>query len=304
MSNFSLKRNVSNLCFRLFSLVFSFFFNFFDQKGDQIIKCLLSRFYSNVWENARASGESVTPETEQELLEGLCFTNSKNQEDTFWHEEFFYRPTEERKNRERWTKGGPADQLFEAMEGKKSAAAYSAIICGLCKFGSGEKAKEFYEMMRKENFQPSCQAYTGLVREYAAAFQDSDERWLVCETLMNDMAKAEVAPDVRFFNAVLELLSRYRKGGNPKRLLQVYAEMQRLGISPSLGTFYPLISVYAIDGGKIYGVMDQVLKMIEDKKFDVRDDMDASFFVNAMTVITERIKDVDMGYCKISKISM
>ena len=106
--------------------------------------------------------------------------------------------------------------------------------------------------------------------------------------ILTAMTKANVVPNLITFNSVLEVLSKSTNSKFSRQCAcRIMAEMKRLGIKPSLGTYYLLLSIFGSskEGSSsiLYEIMDEIknehFSKIEDKR-----DSKSSWLISMVSV--------------------
>lgn len=72
--------------------------------------------------------------------------------------------------------------------------------------------------------------------------------------------------------------------------------MRALGIEPSLATYTGVLHTFCKTRGPISDVLKEILTLINDKTFVLRDKRDLRFFRAAMYVCSDHLVDKDLAY--------
>ncbi|CAH1783167.1 unnamed protein product, partial [Owenia fusiformis] len=199
--------------------------------------------------------------------------------------------------RETWRANHPAEVMFENLT-EKTPEAYASIIKGMVKYSEAERAYQLYTEMLENNIPVDVSVYNAVILISFQLKDMSAERWDQVITIMEDMKKANVAPNLETFNNALQILGRMPRFNKRQGLaIATINEMIKCGIEPSLGTFTLLLKIfYAFDdnNGPILG---DIISYLESKGESIlRSSLDLQFFSTAMSKIAYNMHDVDMAH--------
>ncbi|XP_057651998.1 protein PTCD3 homolog, mitochondrial [Diorhabda carinulata] len=239
----------------------------------------------------------VSSGTQQALLELICYYNCEDTLPSEFVEERWFRQSSSLKERQRktWKDGSFAEELFQSIK-TPTAETYSAIIQGMCKYFQADRAWKLFEEAQKKGFVLTTNTYNSLIKISNFLKESSEMRWTFIINLLSDMNTAKVKPNLGTLNAVLHSLSTMGKSNNVKEyVLQVLSEFKKLGIEPSLGSWYYVLITFCKDRGPISTILHDIIVQVENKNHEIRDISDTNFFVTAMDVCKNHLKDVDLA---------
>lgn len=134
-----------------------------------------------------------------------------------------------------------AEEIFISMK-TPTAAAYAALIQGMCRYFQAERAWQLYEESQTKGLLLNTNTYNSLIGMAMFIKEDYDMRWTLITDLLGQMHASKLRPNLGTLNSVLYMLSTMSGGGgrNATRqtILKVLAEFKRLGIEPSLASWY------------------------------------------------------------------
>jgi len=112
------------------------------------------------------------------------------------------------------------------------------------------------------------------------------------------MNRSGIKPNAATFTEVLFVISRSGTWNRAKgNSLKVMREMKRLGVAPTAGTWFNLLSVHTYAArGKISPILSEILDEIEEQEFKIEHPTDVQFFTGAMEVATEIMNDIDVAH--------
>ncbi|KFP07068.1 hypothetical protein N300_01838, partial [Calypte anna] len=190
-----------------------------------------------------------------------------------------------------------AERIFKTMP-ERNAHSYCTMIRGMVKHGVSAKAYDMYIDLLNERHKADVHTFNALITAVPYLKEKFVERWELAKVFLNHMVEQQVQPNLLTFNALLKTLRRC--GGIGRSMaLQVFKEMEALGIEPSLATYDHLLSIFyravsPTDLGSS-GIISEVLDDIEKRSFTPQDPGDANFFANAMQVCCD-LKDIKLAY--------
>ncbi|XP_034104058.1 protein PTCD3 homolog, mitochondrial [Drosophila albomicans] len=238
-------------------------------------------------------GIEVSDELKQSLLELVCFYN--NQEplpEDFLEERWF---SENSRRRERhgktWKDGDLAEKLYAALE-PKTPQPYAALIRGMAKYLQCERAYALLQEANEKRIQLDTNTYNSIIQIISFLKETADQRWQLCNDLMQQMAEQQLRPNLGTLNAALQCISSF---GNFKlarsSALKILSEFKQLGVVPSLGTYYFLLIIFCRERAPVSHVIVDILNEIAGKNFKIEHQRDTYFFATAMDVCRNHLHD-------------
>lgn len=252
-----------------------------------------------VFNNCLKQKVKLSDETLVSLLQLLCFYNSQDGPDPDFIEENWFRHKEYASEKKKtWIDDGAAEQVYDALE-TKSHEAVNALICGYSRFNASEKAMRLFEDAKRNDVQLETETYNHILKMVPFVTGSGESCWEMILDILRDMRKTETAPNVVTFNEILAVLSRQQTWRQSRILsLRTMAEMQRLGIEPSLATLFFLLRIHAFDrtGAPAPEILYEMMEHLSGRELQIRDARDVNFFMQAMIVCNEQLCDVDLAY--------
>lgn len=145
--------------------------------------------------------------------------------------------------------GGFAEELFISIENPDSKA-YSAIIQGMAKYGQADRAYQLFEEARQKGFPLNTDTYNLIIRCATTIRENNQKRLDFLIKILEELNGVGLKPNLRTLNAAVDVLSASKSD----RLCRVYilrilSEFKRLGIEPSLATYYSILTTFYREGG-------------------------------------------------------
>ncbi|CAG5122867.1 unnamed protein product, partial [Candidula unifasciata] len=193
-----------------------------------------------------------------------------------------------------WQNMDIAEEVFNSLP-NKTATAYCSMIRGMAACFDKKSALEMFNRMKSAGFTADVYTYNMLV---SIASLDSEAmedvtQWI--ESILRDMAAANVRPNAETFNSALANCRRLSRWiGSKKFSLQLMSEMKACGIEPTLGTYSELLRIFYYEKetrSKTPALFEGILKAIEGKEFSCASDSDVMFFRLAMKAIRVHFPD-------------
>ncbi|XP_028132318.2 protein PTCD3 homolog, mitochondrial [Diabrotica virgifera virgifera] len=250
-----------------------------------------------VYQLLKKQGVVISPETQQSLLELVCYFNSDDTLPEEFIEERWFKQSSNQKERQRktWKDGSFAEELFQSLE-NPTAESYSAMIQGMSKYFQVERAWKLFEEAQQKGLVLSPNTYNSLLKVANFLKESFEMRWTFIVNLLADMNRAGVKPNLGTMNAILHSLSTMGRGKSVREYaLQVLAEFRGLGVEPSLGSWYYVLITYCKERGPISTILHDILPHIENKDHKIKDQSDTYFFVTAMDICRNHLKDVELA---------
>lgn len=242
-----------------------------------------------------AKDVTVPDDLKQDILELICFYNQK---DPIPFDLFEARGVVEASKRSRdakpeaWEENGFADQLFESFQ-PKTPAAYNAMIRGLYKFNSRERAEELFNEANEKQIPLDLTTYNSFIRNINKPGVTAEMRWEQINTTLGDIKKQQLKPNVHTLNACL---STIKSGGNIHMIqefaVQILAEFKVLNVEPSLATYVHLLDLFHGKQSPASNIIYQIVERIEkNPDLIAHSTEDLLFFHKAMVICRFRLKN-------------
>ena len=246
----------------------------------------------------------VSSETQLMLLELCCFSNSKDVEYE-WSEERWYLGGQQ-DHKDIWLEDSFADSLFKTLG--ENEATLNAMICGLVKHGSYDRAYSLYERAKELGLPISSSTYNALILTAPSLSQSGDGRWERILEILEHMKRHQVRPDLDTFTNILCVLSRTSMWRESQSIaLRTFNEMHSLKIAPSLASYYFIIRIFTESRVSppepeiLYSIINQLksrLKKPDDGdsgKLVVSHLKDGTFFPIAMKSANSMLHNLDLA---------
>ncbi|KAK4293028.1 hypothetical protein Pmani_034231 [Petrolisthes manimaculis] len=234
----------------------------------------------------------LSDEAKQELLELVCYSNGEDQLEEDWLEERWHRQTTTT-IRKTWNDDGVAEELFQSLSEKKSAA-YCALIRGMTQYYQVDRAWQLYKECQEEELPLDTNTYNSLIRVSSFLRDASDLRWQLVKELLATMAESGVQPNLGTLNSTLEALTQVAGWREARGLsLQVLREFTQAGIEPSLATYYFLLLIHCRERGPVSHILLDILDHLQGRAFQARHLKDTYFFVTAMNIARNHIQNLE-----------
>ncbi|XP_055594767.1 protein PTCD3 homolog, mitochondrial [Uranotaenia lowii] len=239
----------------------------------------------------------VDQELKQSLLELLCFFNHEEALDEEFIEERWFRQGSNNRGRLRktWKDYELAEQIFHEIEQKKPEH-YAALIRGMAKYCQVEKAWALYQETIEKGISLDTNTFNSLLQIASFLKESYEMRWeLTCDVL-SAMKSQGLKPNVGTLNAILQTITTIGGYNHPRSYaLKTLSEFKKLGIEPSLASWYYVLAIFCRERGPTSHVLHDIMNEIENKEFEIVDPKDTFFFVTAMDVCRNHLQDKDLA---------
>ncbi|XP_076034430.1 small ribosomal subunit protein mS39 [Oratosquilla oratoria] len=264
---------------------------------DLINKCLVSDAVT-VYEICQTKGIAINMQTKLALLEFLCYFNCKDPLDEDWVEERWYHQGVQGKERYRktWKDNGLAETVFKEVVDHHPSEAFCALIQGMAKHYQIDRAWQTFQEANEKKIPLDTQTYNAIIAMSARLREGSDMRWELIQELLSSMESEGFSPNLGTLNSVLEVLSQMGSWRKSREMsLKVLKEFTRLGMEPSLVTYYYLLIIHCRERGPVNHILLDILDHIKDKEFTIQHPKDTFFFVTAMDVCRNHLQDMSVA---------
>uniref|UniRef100_A0A182NBT0 Small ribosomal subunit protein mS39 n=1 Tax=Anopheles dirus TaxID=7168 RepID=A0A182NBT0_9DIPT len=250
-----------------------------------------------VYNLLKKNGVAVGDELKQQLLELLCFYNHEDTlPEQFIEERWFRQGTVGReRQRKTWKDFELAEELFHGLETKRPEH-YCAMIRGMARFFQVEKAWALYQETVEKRIELDTNTYNGLLQIASFLKESYDKRWeLVCEVLTT-MKQQGLRPNLGTLNGILQTVTTIGGYNHPRTYaLKTLAEFKKLGVEPSLASWYYMLIILCRERGPVSHVLHDIMNELEGKEFTIQDPKDTFFFVTAMDVCRNHLHDKELA---------
>lgn len=238
----------------------------------------------------------IPVELKQSFLELICFYNCEEPLDPDLVEERWFRQATRAKERQRktWKDHDLAEQLFNEIEPKDSRT-FSAIIRGMCKYHQVEKAWATYNDALSRNISLDAEVFNAILNVTHFLKESYELRWDLMMEVLKTMKSTKVDPNLGTLNACMSTVS-FMGGRNARDYaIKILTEFTRVGIEPSLATWYFVLQTFCKERGPVSHVLIDILNQIEGKEFHIQDFRDTSFFMSAMEICNQHLNDKNLS---------
>lgn len=243
-----------------------------------------------IYELLSKTKKEISNELRQSLLELVAFYNNADPNQSY-EEQTFIDVTTRAGDVRTWNEQGLADQLFDEIEPKTSAT-FNAIIRGKARYNQALKAHSLYKEAVEQNLLIDVTTFNYVIHTAYWLHDNSQTRWeMVCEILQT-MNEKRIKPNLHTLNQIMFIVSKIGNYNQARGYcLQTLAEFNRLGIQPSLGTWYYVLSIFCRDRAPTSHILHDILEQIEDREWQPQAPSDYYFFSSAMTVSRNHLGD-------------
>lgn len=242
-----------------------------------------------------AKKAAVPNDLKQHLLELVCFYNHNDPTPFDLFEERSMNEVNKRSRDAKpdtWSDNCFADQLFQSMETKTSAA-YNTMIRALYKYNNRDKAEELYNEASQAGIEIDLTTYNAFIQNINKPGVTAEMRWTQIRNILTELNNKQMKPNVHTLNAILATI---KTGGNINSIqdytIQTLAEFNALNIEPSLKTYAHLLDIFHGKQSPPSNVIYQIIERIEKHPNLVAQCVDdLTFFYKAMVVCRYRVKN-------------
>lgn len=245
-----------------------------------------------------ANKTDIPDDVKQSLLELVTFYNGVNPlpEDSFEERDYLLTVARQQDYEPpKWKNGGFAEQLYDSIE-PKTTAAYNTMIRGLVKFNQSQKANALFEEVIGKDVPIDTATYNAIIVSQSKIVSDPEQRWNAVVRLLQHMNERHVTPNVHTMNAILENI---KYGGayseQRQKVLNVLAEFKALNIEPSLGTWYNVLKIFCRERCPTSHILGDILNHLGDSELKYQHQIDMMFFMAAMGVCSNHVQDFELA---------
>lgn len=241
-------------------------------------------------------GEITVP-TKQALLELLCFYNNTKQTSDELLESRWYR-FNQKHNKNVWINYPQIDILFNFLKEQEStaAAAYTAMICGLAKHFSLDKAWHLYDESQGKNIALSIDGYNALMSLIPMLKQGDDKSKSLVMDIYRAIAANGITPNICTFNAALNVATVMKTNRTVLDFTRnILADITKFKLKPSLTTYYYMLRILSRFGDASYNSFTKILESLKGETITFQDEKDFNFFVTAMEMASQQFCNRQAG---------
>lgn len=250
-----------------------------------------------VYNLIKKKNKEISSDTQQSLLELVCFYNNQDDLDEDWIEERWY--TQAYKDREEfrntWESNGFAMTLFSTIKSPNSHH-YSIIIQGMAKYNQFDEAYNLYKKANEKGFILSIDAYNSAIRTAIYVKEGADHKWLHIQEILTQMHNSGVPMNLCTLNSILNVLTTMVTNSESKKYaLKTITEAKQFNIEPCLASYYYLLKIFCADRKNKSTILIDILNLIEEKSLSIKDLVDTNFFTAAMENCRYHLQNVDVA---------
>lgn len=168
----------------------------------------------------------------------------------------------------------------------------------MAKYGQIERAWQNFQHAKEKQLILDVGAYNAILSIVNSLKQGADLRWQLLENILTEMANAKIQPNISTLNSVLTTVSGMGGGSAVKHALACLAEFRKLGVEPSLGSYYLLLQTIGRDKNTAFDqhkVLSDILQRLEGVNLLIRHPLDTKFFVRAMELCRFAAQDANLA---------
>ncbi|XP_022160312.1 protein PTCD3 homolog, mitochondrial [Myzus persicae] len=250
-----------------------------------------------VYNLLRKKDIEISSDTQQSLLELVCFYNNQDDLEEDWIEERWY--TQANKDREEyrntWKSNGFAMSLFSAIKSPNSHH-YSIIIQGMAKYNQFEEAYNLFKEANEKGIILSTNAYNSAIKTAVYVKEGADHKWLHIQEILTQMSDSGVPMNLGTLNSILNVLTTMATNSESKKYaLKTIAEAKQFDIEPCLASYYYLLQIFCADRKNKSTILVDILNLIEEKSLSIKDLADTNFFTAAMENCRYHLQNVEVA---------
>lgn len=235
----------------------------------------------------------VPSEVLHELLDLLCFFNA---EDDVPEQNHFERSYVTDKHVSKWRNNGVAEEVFNNIK-PPTARAYCTLIKGMYRHNQIERGGKYWQEMQNARLPADADTFHAVISNVFNRVKSSESCWQDLQSLLTDMCRLGISPSLATLNSCLQALRvAISWPGVRQAALDIWCEMTRAGVVPSLGSYALLIQIY-YDSKSSYEMPDlvhTVLDRLEGQSFSPRHISDLKFFVVTARCIRKDLQDPEL----------
>lgn len=241
----------------------------------------------------------IPADVKQDLLELVCFYNEENPIPVELFEERDS-ATKERRSKQSeqstWKDNSFAESLFDSLE-TKTPEAYSAILCGLYKHNHKARTAILFQEALEKQIPLDIEVFNYAIRATNMDKAPLEMRWNSCLDLLKQINDRKLKPNLNTLNAVLYTIN----GSGHYALIRQYAlqtiaEFKKLGIEPSLGSWFIILRTFCREKTPVSHILVAILNEIENKSFTIQHPLDTYFFFTAMAICNMHLNDEALAH--------
>lgn len=239
----------------------------------------------------------ITVSTKQALLELLCFYNNIEKINDELLESNWYKLNRQSK-KNKWINYPQIDVLFgflKEQEPTVAAAAYTAMICGLAKHFSPEKAWYLYDESQGKSIPLSIDGYNAII-SMAPELKEKDKSKSLIMDIYRAMAANGITPNIQTFNGVLNVATTMKSNQTALDFTcNILADIKKFELKPSLTTYYYLLRILSRFGDASYSSFMKILESLKKETLTMQNEKDLHFFVTAMEMASYQFCNREAG---------
>ncbi|XP_015182596.1 PREDICTED: protein PTCD3 homolog, mitochondrial [Polistes dominula] len=232
--------------------------------------------------------ENVSNKAKQNLLELLCFTNSKDLSQFTFQEERWYKFSDDRKKRNTWTQTADIEKLFNfltSQDAETAAAAYNAVICGKAKYLNIQEAWPLYLQCCEKKIPLNVNTYNAIIKIISFVAGHSTDPVNMTYKILQDMSTNGIRPNLGTLNSCLEIIYSLRSYNLAEEFIQtLFKEFNSIGIKPSLASYCYVLHLESKNDNSAISMLNDIINALQKDNPELRDPADVNFFPMAMEI--------------------
>ncbi|KAI4480739.1 hypothetical protein M0802_014112 [Mischocyttarus mexicanus] len=231
--------------------------------------------------------ENVSIKAKQNLLELLCFTNSKNLVPWIFQEEKWFRFEDKKKKKNTWIQTERTEKLFNfliSQDAETAAAAYNAVICGKAKYLNVQEAWSLFLQCCEKKIPINVNTYNAILKvaPFVAGF--STDIINTTYKILEDMNTNGIRPNLGTLNSSLQTIYSLKNYNDAEDFVYtLFKEFNSIGIKPSLASYCYLLDLKS-QSSDIVSFLEDMIEVLEKDTLELRDLADTNFFPLAMEI--------------------